>query len=56
MMSQHSKKELLLAVHPRYLKADKARKTIILDEFVACMVQKLYSTVSLARRFRFKSS
>ena len=34
-MSQRSKQELLAAVHPRYLKATKAEKTKIIDEFVA---------------------
>lgn len=35
MMSQRSKRELLQAIRPRYLKANKAGKTRILDEFVA---------------------
>ena len=35
MMSQRSKRELLHAIRPRYLKANKAGKTRILDEFVA---------------------
>jgi len=35
MMSQRSKRELLEAVRPRYLKAKKAKKIRILDEFVA---------------------
>ena len=35
MMSQRSKRELLEAVRPRYLKANKAEKTRILDDFVA---------------------
>jgi len=35
MMSQQSKKELLGAIHPRYLKASKAEKSKIIDEFVA---------------------
>lgn len=35
MMSQRSKRELLKAVRPRYLKANKAGKSGILDEFVA---------------------
>lgn len=35
MMSQRSKRELLEAVRPRYLKAKKAEKVRILDEFVA---------------------
>lgn len=35
MMSQRSKRELLQAVRPRYLKAHKAGKGKILDEFVA---------------------
>lgn len=35
MMSQRSKRELLEAVRPRYLKANKAGKRGILDEFVA---------------------
>ena len=35
MMSQQSKRELLEAVHPRYLKAGKKEKTKIADEFVA---------------------
>ena len=35
MMSQRSKQELAETVWPRYLKADRARKSQILDEFVA---------------------
>ncbi len=35
MMSQRSKRELLHAVRPPYLKANKAGKTRMLDEFVA---------------------
>jgi hypothetical protein len=35
MMSQRSKRELLEAVYPRYLKANKKGKTKIVDEFVA---------------------
>ena len=35
MMSQRSKQELAETIWPRYLKADRARKTQILDEFVA---------------------
>jgi len=35
MMSQRSKRELLEAVYPRYLKANKKGKTKIADEFVA---------------------
>lgn len=35
MMSQRSKRELLQAIRPRYLKANKAGKRGILDEFVA---------------------
>jgi hypothetical protein len=35
MMSQRSKRELLEAVRPRYLKAKKVEKTRILDEFIA---------------------
>jgi hypothetical protein len=35
MMSQKSKRELLEAIHPRYLKASKAEKSQILDEFIA---------------------
>ena len=35
MMSQRSKRELIENIHPRYLKATKAGKTQILDEFVA---------------------
>ncbi len=34
-MSQHSKRELVQRLHPRYLKADRQEKTRILDEFVA---------------------
>lgn len=34
MMSQRSKKELLEAIRPRYLKSNKANKERILDEFV----------------------
>ena len=35
MMSQRSKRELIEAIHPRYLKANRAGKTQILDEFIA---------------------
>ena len=35
MMSQRSKKELAAEVRPRYLKASKAEKERILDEFIA---------------------
>jgi hypothetical protein len=35
MMSQRSKRELIAAIRPRYLKATKAGKAQILDEFVA---------------------
>ncbi len=35
MMSQRSKRELLEAIRPRYLKANKSEKTRMLDEFVA---------------------
>ena len=35
MMSQRSKRELLEVIHPRYLKAKRSEKKIILDEFVA---------------------
>jgi hypothetical protein len=35
MMSQRSKRELLEAIRPRYLKANKANKKVILDEFIA---------------------
>jgi hypothetical protein len=35
MMSQRSKRELLEAIRPRYLKAKRSEKKIILDEFVA---------------------
>lgn len=35
MMSQRSKRELLEAIRPRYLKANKAEKTRMLDDFVA---------------------
>jgi hypothetical protein len=35
MMSQRSKRELLEAIQPRYLKARRSEKKIILDEFVA---------------------
>lgn len=34
-MSQRSKREMIEAIRPRYLKADKAEKEQILDEFVA---------------------
>lgn len=34
-MSQHSKRELVQRIQPRYLKADRKEKTRILDEFVA---------------------
>ncbi len=35
MISQHSKREMIEAIHPRYLKANKAGKEQILDEFIA---------------------
>jgi len=35
MMSQRSKREMIEAIHPRYLKANRAGKTQILDEFIA---------------------
>jgi hypothetical protein len=35
MMSQRSKRELLHVIRPRYLKANKAGKTRMLDEFIA---------------------
>jgi hypothetical protein len=35
MMSQRSKRELIETIHPRYLKANKAGKEQILDEFIA---------------------
>ena len=35
MMSQRSKRELLEVIHPRYLKAKRSEKKIILDKFVA---------------------
>jgi hypothetical protein len=35
MMSQHSKRELLEEIRPRYLKAKKSKKETMLDEFVA---------------------
>lgn len=35
MMSQRSKRELIATIRPRYLKADKAGKAHILDEFIA---------------------
>jgi hypothetical protein len=35
MMSQQSKRELLDTIRPRYLKANKANKKVILDEFIA---------------------
>ena len=35
MMSQRSKREMIEAIRPRYLKASKARKVQILDEFIA---------------------
>ena len=34
-MTPRSKRELLEAIRPRYLRASKAEKTGILDEFVA---------------------
>ena len=34
-MSQRSKREMIEAIHPRYLKANKAGKERILDEFIA---------------------
>ena len=35
MMSQRSKRELWETIQPRYLKAPKAEKQKILDEFIA---------------------
>jgi hypothetical protein len=48
MMSQRSKREMIESIHPRYLKANKAEKQHILDEFIAttgyhrkCVIQVL---------------
>ncbi len=38
MMSYRSKKELLEAIRPRYLKATRKEKKHILDEFIAARV------------------
>ena len=35
MMSQRSKREIIEAIHPRYLKANKGGKQQILDDFIA---------------------
>jgi hypothetical protein len=44
MMSQGSKREMVEAIHPRYLKADKQGKEQILDEFVAtCGYHRKYA-------------
>ena len=50
MMTIQSKRELLKAMHPRYLKANKAQKTQILDEFVAATgYHRKYATSLLKR-------
>ena len=50
MMTIQSKRELLNVMHPRYLKANKAQKTQILDEFVAATgYHRKYATSLLKR-------
>lgn len=49
-MSQHSKKELIQRLHPRYLKADRKEKTRILDEFVAITGLHRKSAIRSLRR------
>jgi IS30 family transposase len=50
MMSQRSKRELLEEIRPRYLKAKKAEKKIMLDEFVAATgYYRKYATRILKR-------
>ncbi len=39
-MSRQSREELVRSIHPRYLKATKAEKGRILDEFVADTAKK----------------
>jgi len=35
MMSQHSKREMIEAIRPRYLKANRSGKELNLDEYIA---------------------
>ncbi len=42
MMSQRSKREPLVAIQPRYLKARRQGKTQILDEFIAATGSPLF--------------
>jgi len=50
MMTLQSKKELLEVIHPRYLKASKARKTQILDEFAAATGYHRKYAISVLKR------
>lgn len=48
-MTKQGKRELLKAVRPRYLKADKNNKSLILDEFVAATGYNRKYAISLLR-------
>ena len=50
MMSQHSKRELVESIRPRYLKADRGEKKRILDEFVATTQYHRKHAIRLLRR------
>jgi hypothetical protein len=55
-MSQHSKRELVQRIQPRYLKADRKEKTRILDEFVATTgLHRKAAIRSLRRQSKFKT-
>jgi hypothetical protein len=43
MMSKRSKQELTKEINPRYLKAGKAEKIKILDEFTAARLCNIFS-------------
>lgn len=49
-MSKKSRKELVKVLHPRYLRADKRHKGVILDEFVAVTGLHRKSAIRLLRR------
>src|SRR5687767_15568232 len=52
---QQSKRELAAAVQPRYLKAGRAEKTRLLDEFVASTGYHRRYALTLLRHGRFPS-
>lgn len=55
-MTRQGKRELLKAVYPRYLKADREAKTLILDEFVAVTGYHRKYAISLLRKGPSKKS